>query len=53
MRLQAQEFEVAMNAGGRNGRLRGDAAHAPMGGSVGGLGVKRLVDQVGHAFIVD
>ena len=53
VRLQAQELEVAVHAGGRDRRLSGDRSHAPVRGAARRLGMQGLVDQLGHALVID
>ncbi len=53
VRLEAQQFEVSMDAGRRDCRLRGNCAYAPMRGAVSRLGMQRLVNQLGHPLVID
>ncbi len=53
VRLQPEELEVALDTALGNAGLGSHGAHAPMGGTVGRLGVQRRPDQLGHALVID
>ena len=53
MRFEAKQLQVPMHTGLRNAGLGGSALHAPVGGAILGLLVQRLLNQAGHALIVE
>src|SRR4029079_18816553 len=52
VRFELKDLEVACHRALADARLAGKPASTPVRRAVGGFGVQRLVDQLGHSFII-